>query len=540
MGLRARNSLSFGAAALAISVMSGSLAMAESAPLERDILIFPGMSSSATLPAGGFLAATGQQQGNLSGSGGTGNQLYHHQLEYGLTDRVQIGATVQRFEDPVPIAGGNPDVGIRGISGQVAYKFLDTPNLRMTLRGSVEQYEFRSQFWNSRNDDERFIGSVHLPVTVRLNDALEIHGSAGVSVFPDAINGVQFYGVVPQVGIGASYRASERLSFYGLVNVPFGDNGNSISDSGAIRNVPVWAVGGSFNVTPKAALDLYVGNGLGATPATQILTFFPGGDDLVVGARLTYTPGQGPGYRPNYRGITGPTTKRQKRLALHSQIITPADTLDPGTVQIFGNYGQKEFGSGGFYFSPDHDIQVGVIVGRYANDGSVPATAFSSTGTQANIAAKLRFLDQNNGSPFSLSGNFVAGRDINSRVGSLLLSMPASYQFNDRFAVVAEPQFAASGNTRIRAMGFGANFELFDGFDLIGEAKVVDGGNGHVWSAGARYSLDAVPVTFDVQATNAIGNAGYGSVIAQDSTRFSAGFHIALDGKPIWNRLIGR
>ena len=103
MGLRARNSLSFGAAALAISVMAGSLAMAESAPLERDILIFPGMSSSATLPAGGFLAATGQQQGNLSGSGGTGNQLYHHQLEYGLTDSVQIGATVQRNENLHPV-----------------------------------------------------------------------------------------------------------------------------------------------------------------------------------------------------------------------------------------------------------------------------------------------------------------------------------------------------------------------------------------------------------------------------------------------------
>jgi len=523
-----------GVAGIALMACLAAPAQAQESPLEAGQYILPGMATADTLNRGGLLMAVGQQDGNAN-SGGTGTQLYHWHLEYGLTDRLQIGATVQRFEDPITFAFGSPDIGIRGISGQVAYKFVDNERFQMTARASVEQYEFRSQFWNSRNDDERFIGSFHIPASLELNDSLTVHASAGVSVFPEDINGVPFYGVIPQAGIGATFKASERVRFYGLVNVPFGSNGNSISNTGAITNVPIWTVGGSFNLTPKAAIDLYATNGMGATPATQILTFFPDGDDIVVGARVTYTPGRGPGYRPNYRGIVGERSERQKRLQFHGMTMASADTLDPGRIVAWGNYSTDGHHGGGISFSPDYDLEVGLTGERFAQDGSVPGAFLPSTGGQYRIIGKLRFLDQHNGSPVSMAANLVAGRNLNSRVGSLYLSLPTSYQVNDRVTVAAEPKIGAWGNQRHYGIGLGANYELFEGLDVIGEGAVIDGANGNIWSLGARYTMKKLPVSLEVQATNAISNYGLGTMIAQDNVRYTAGVRIALDGRGIWN-----
>ena len=527
-------------AVFALLVGFASSGTAQNAPLETASYVFPGLQVADTLRKGAVLGAVGQQQANLSSSGGTGDQLYHWHLEYGVTDRLQIGATIQRFEDPLTIGGVTDDFSVRGLSGQAAYRFIDNGPLQMTLRGSVEQYKFRNLFYGLTTQDNQTVGSVHIPVSYQVSDALKLHATAGVSVFPESINGVAYYGVIPQIGIGASLRASERLSFYGSVNAPFGDNGNSINTDGSLSNVPVWTLGGSFNVTPKAAIDVYVTNGMGATPATQILTFPQGGDEVLIGTRITYTPGRGPGYRPNYRGVSGERSERQHRLGYHGLTVSSADTLDPGRVLVWGQFGDRAFGGGGVSFSPDYDLEVGLTIERFSDDGTVPAALLPGTGTRVRLSGKMRLLDQHNGSPFTLSGLVIAGRAPASRLGSLYLSAPASFLVNDRLSLTAEPKFGAFGGQRYYGLAAGANFELFDGFELIGEGAVIDGANGSIWSAGARYHLSAVPVAFEVQATNAIGNYGVGSMIAQDTVRYSAGFKVALDGKSIWDRFSGR
>ena len=70
------------------------------------------------------------------------------------------------------------------------------------------------------------------------------------------------------------------------------------------------------------------------------------------------------------------------------------------------------------------------------------------------------------------------------------------------------------------------NYQLFDGLELIGEVTPTDGANGTVWAAGARYTSRNGRINIDLSATNSIGRHGYGTLIAQDSTRYALGVSV--------------
>ena len=156
------------------------------------------------------------------------------------------------------------------------------------------------------------------------------------------------------------------------------------------------------------------------------------------------------------------------------------------------------------------------------------------------VHGKIRLLDQNNGSPFSLSANVEAGREFNTRYGVGYASLPTSYKFSPRFAVTAEPKAAFFAGERLYGLGLGANFELFRGLDLIGEVTPMAGDDAMTWAAGARFHLDSlgwVPASIDISASNTIGTRAAATMVAQDDVRYSIGLTVPLDGKSLLNSL---
>ena len=105
----------------------------------------------------------------------------------------------------------------------------------------------------------------------------------------------------------------------------------------------------------------------------------------------------------------------------------------------------------------------------------------------------------------------------------------ASMKLNENLAVTVNPKIAAFGNTEIYGLGLGANFEVFDGLELIGEVTPTDGGNGTVWAAGVRYNLGNSGFSVDASASNAIGRNGLGTLIAQDDIKFALGVTKTFD-----------
>ncbi len=506
-------------------------------PLEASFTDLPGLTPANMLPKGAVLGYAGQQQANPAGSSGTGNQLYTLGLEAATSDRLSFGIAYDKFADPIAI-GGVPD-GIRemltvGVHGK--FRYFDNGTVQMGVLGAVNWLRLSSGYYGTTADDGSYaIGAIQAPVTVDVGPRLQFHLTPGVSVFPDSINGRDFYGTVPYIGGGVTFQAAPRLGIYGLVNVPFGANGNTIAPSGAMKNVPVWTAGARYLVTPKAALDLYVTNGFGATPATEILTFYPDGDETLVGLRLSYTPGWEGDYPSSYRGAR-PLTARERRLQFPGLTLASADTLDPGLVALSATYGTDGHYNYGAAFSPDQDIEFGLHVERLADDGSrvPPLKVGTDDETRWLVSAKLRFLDQNNGSPFTMSGNLALGREFDTRFGVVHASLPMSYKFGDRIAATAEPKFAAYGSTELYGLGLGMNAELYEGLDLIAEVTPM-AGEDMTWAAGARYT--AGNASFEVKATNTAGDFGVATMLAQDDVRYSVGVRLALDAGPFWRGL---
>ncbi|MCG6902569.1 MAG: hypothetical protein LJE68_07795 [Rhodobacter sp.] len=498
---------------------------AQGEPLDEFPIRIGNFETANTLPGRTYELNIGSMQTDPNQGTGTGNQTYFGGGSYAVNDRLSFGFDMSSYQDPPakPINGLFPDFVLNTAAAWAKYKLYDGESLAISAQGSAETFvRLESPVFGGRHSNV-VIGSLKLPITYEVSPKLQFHLTPGVSVFPDTVGGMPFYGTIASVGAGVTYKPSNRLAFFGAINAPVFGGTNTVSNTATLVSQPVWSVGGRYNVTPKAAIHAFLTNGVGTTPATSILTHWPDGDMVLAGLQIVYTPGAR--YSETYRGPVAPVTARQVSLQNPGFTIGSADVMEPGVFQVSGWYGTQENAGGSVSLSPGRDGQVDLIFEDYADDGSVAAKLVPTTKVRYMFGPKLRVLDQNNGDPFSLSGRLLYGRQIEpgiAGVGVFYLEGMASYKVNDRLALTASPKIAAFGNTEVLGLGLGVNYELFNGLELIAEATAVGAdATDPVWAAGLRYNLAGTGLSIDAHASNAIGRQGVGSMIAQDSTKFS-------------------
>ena len=496
------------------------------APLSGQPVRLGWFETANSLPARSLELNVGTIQTDPNVGTGTGNQLYFGGGSYALSDRLSFGVDLQSYQDPPvkPINGLFPDFVVNTAAFWAKYKVYDGETLSVATQVSAETFvRLESPVFGGRYDGV-VIGSLKAPITYKASERLQFHVTPSVSFLPETVGGNAFYGTVASLGAGVSFAATERLGFYGAVDVPVSGS-NTISNTATFIAKPVWVAGGRYLITPKIALDAYVTNSVGMTPATSILTHWPDGDMVLAGARLTWTPGSR--YPESFRGVPNPVTARHRNLQIDGFTVGSADTLEPGTVQASGWYGTDAHSGVALNFSLDRDTEIDLIYENYAEDGTAPAALVPTTEPRYMIGPKLRFMDQNNGDAYSLSGRMLYGRQIEpgvAGVGVFYLEILASYKVNDRLVLSMNPQLAGFGNTEIAGVGFGVNYELLDGLDLIAEATAVGlDATTPTWAVGARYNLPNTGLSVDATATNAIGRYGIGTMVAQDNTKFSIG-----------------
>ncbi|MDJ0826852.1 MAG: hypothetical protein QNJ16_15240 [Rhodobacter sp.] len=505
------------------------------APLDRHPIRVISVDTANQLKEGEVNLGVGWHQNDPGTAAGTGNQIYDWHGDWGVRDRFQAGFTFQSYNDPFhkPINGATSRLKFLtyGVSGK--FKVYETPRLSFGVQGSVEYMTWESPLWGSDvANADHVIGSVQAPVTFRFSPQFELHLTPGVSIFPDSINGFDFFGTVGYIGAGATWKPHERVTAYGMVNVPVSGT-NNITNTQTLDDTPIWTVGGRYNVTPKVAVDLYATNGLGTSPATGILGYPPDAETVLYGIQLNWTPGAGKGYRSTYRaGPPKPATARSRSLEQAGFTLGTGRTLSPGTLMGVAAYGTDDGFTAAAHLSPDQDFEFGGLIERFANDGSVGAPLVDNINDKRFLYfAKLRVLDQDYGDPVSMAVEVSAGRDLASgpNTGTLTLGAPISYDFNDRFTVNVNPRAAAQGNSQTYGLGLGVNYEVLPGLEAIAEVTPVVDGNGTVWAAGARYNVPDWDFSVDLHATNAIGRYGQGTLIAQDDVRYVLGASLKLD-----------
>lgn len=507
----------FGTLAPMASAESGTIVLADH-PVR--MLSF---DTANTYHKGSVELSLGTSQANPDTASGTGNQLYYGGGSYAVNDRLMLGMDLHNYVDPVGglIGGALPTVHMTTLAGWGKYQLYSGDRFSVSALGSIENFlELESPLFGG-DASGTTIGALKLPVSYDVSSDLQLHFVPALYYMPSTVNGVDFYGTIASLGFGATYRASDRWALFGTVDAPISGT-NTIASDGSYEKTPVWSVGARYNVSPKAALEGYVTNGIGMTPATSVLTFWPEGDEPLIGMRLVYTPGAN---RPNsYRGAPAPLTARQRTVQQDGFTMGSADVSEPGDVRVSAWYGSDNQAGALLSISPDRDGEFQFIVEQYSDNATADQSLVPTSDARYMLGPKLRLMDQNNGDSFSLSARALYGRriDTTQRIGVFFAELIGSYKASNGAIFTVNPKVAAFGDTEIAGLGLGVNYAVFDGLDLIAEVTPVAlDGSDFTWAAGLRYTVGNSGFSIDAQATNAIGRYGIGGMVAQDDTRVS-------------------
>lgn len=486
-------------------------------------------------PKGTLELNVGARQTSPDNRAGTGNQNYHGGGNYAVSDRFMFGIDAQNYIDPIagPINGvpGLPPGGISQVeTTELAlwgkYQLWSNENWSVTGLVSAELFRsMRSDLFGGWNTPQSNIGiyAVKAPITYSPSQRWQLHLSPGVTVMPDEINGDRFYGTIATLGAGVTYRHSNRIFVFGTVETPLsGENTISSADGSWVRR-PVWTAGGRYNVTPRVALEGYVTNGWGTTPATSIMTFWPDGEHVLVGGRIVYTPGAK--HDVSYRTLSLPPTQAQLNQQQDGFTLGSAATLEPGFFRTDLWYGTGNNAGASINFSTDRDTELQFIFEQYSDNRVTNPGIVPTTDVRYMLGPKLRFMDQNNGNAFSLAGRMLYGRQISPqsvKVGVFYTDLTANYQLPNGLSFTASPKIGAWGTTELIGLGLGVDYSFGNGLKLMAEVTPIGrDGDETTWAAGARYNFGRSGFSVDAQATNALGRQGIGGMIAQKDTRFT-------------------
>ncbi|MCG9893668.1 MAG: pentapeptide repeat-containing protein [Thermosynechococcaceae cyanobacterium MS004] len=504
-------------------------------PLELLPIRLFNLETANQLPAGALSFSVGARNFlNQTSGAGFGRQVNLFKVDYGVTDRLQIGLAGDLFSDALekPVAGRLSRLKTLFGAAEVKYQVLKQDKLSISVLGSAELLNIRTNtdsflsgapLATGFQGRTLFAGSVQVPLTYSLSKQFQISLTPGVSFFPETFQGEPFYGTVFSLGAGFSWQPLTRLNVFADVRVPLGPGGNSIrtGDASIAKNV-VWSGGFRFLVNPAAALDIYVTNAFGTTPATQVLSFIPDSNQVAIAAILNFTPEISQNYAPDFRNkVRVSLTPRDKQLLLDGFTIPTADTLLPRTLRVRGGIGA------GKVFNIATGLTNDVQLEFLANEFSGPTdTNLKPDLLRLGAAAKIRFLDQVQGDPFSLSARATFQQTLTEANGFFEGGVIFQYRPIPQLALILEPKAAVFGGDRRFGTGLGVNFQIWKGVQLIGEYTPVFAGQNKtgIWSVGVRYLDPKLGLGFDVYGSNAVGLDSIGTLIGRPEP--SIGFNI--------------
>ncbi|NJK33887.1 MAG: hypothetical protein HC919_02475 [Oscillatoriales cyanobacterium SM2_2_1] len=314
---------------------------------------------------------------------------------------------------------------------------------------------------------------------------------------------------------------------------PISGNNSVRGSDGSFGGRLVWSGGLRYLISPTVGLDVYATNALGTTPATRVLSFLPDGDQVAIAAQLTFTPDSFNRYARSFRATPrAPLGIRDAQLLIDGITSRTADTLPPNLWRLRAGGGTGFDVSLAYGISEDAQVEIGV--GRYDRSAEQVIPQLDTSGINFSGAAKLRFLDQAQGDPFSLSfyGNITLfGRSRPDAItGVLGAELIAQYQPTPDLALMLTPKVAIVETTPA-GVTLGFNYRLSDGLQLLGEFTPSLRGDQSTWAAALRYLLTGDRLGFDVYVSNATGQNTFGSLVARpDGAQVGVNFYWLFGG----------
>lgn len=412
--------------------------------------------------------------------------------------------------------------------------------------------------------------SLELPYTIAPSDRLQLTLSPKIAFFPDS-NALYFtrppasnanFGTAFGLAGGVTYQLLPRLLLWGDAFIPLtGNNSINRATASPARTIS-YNAGLRYLVNPRLAADLFVSNTLGNTGAMSIL-----GDRAYtsLGLGVTFLPGVSSANR-RYAQSFGQTVQPPP------STVAGFGFLDGGTVanqQLLLNLqGGSQGLLGAVRYGLLDDLEVGVFL------DNVPGIIDES---QLGFSGKIRFLNQADGAPFTLSGVATLARSnnvlinlisnnrnefeqrglekggfafSNEKAGELFiitLSAPMHYQFRGGSAVWLTPTlgFIQRNGLQIAGLNLGGSVPLGKDVDAIAEAGInfTSDGNAFIgnnlenaipWTVGLRWQPSALfgisenSPQIEAYLTNRVGSSPFETLRVRADNDLAVGVGLLL------------
>ncbi|HEY9824151.1 MAG TPA: DUF5777 family beta-barrel protein, partial [Stenomitos sp.] len=213
-------------------------------PLELPPIRLFNLETANQLKSGELSFAIGARNYiNQKKGGGFGRQVNTANIDYGISDRLQIGLSGNLFSDRLEKFVAGQQVKFKDLNGalQAKYQILKDDKFAISVIGSAEFLEIRTSTTaflsgaplTNVQGKTTFAGAIQAPLTYSLSDQFQLHLTPGVSFFSDSFQGKPFYGTFFNIGAGASWQPLKRLNVFADLQAPLGPGGNSIRASNA-------------------------------------------------------------------------------------------------------------------------------------------------------------------------------------------------------------------------------------------------------------------------------------------------------------------
>ena len=432
---------------------------------------------------------------------GTGNQNYAIQLDYGLSDTLQISGFYSEADDPLNSQISALDIrpaNLWKIFGAAArWNFFSDKKISLALNGSLESWTVGSGGSDSRgqkskvgaspnifNDSgqrvetKNLVGSISLPLTWNTGNNWQFNLNPGINFLPSSQGEGQggageFFGDIPYVSGGILWHPTPQIGITTTVAQPLGSGTNNFDRNLKFSRVPILSAGINMHLNPRIALQGQLTNGFGLTPATSLLTL-PSDNRLGYSASFVYTADALDTPQPLLNSI-------QESLSLGGLTVNTA-LVPPDTTSI-AKIGTDNKGS--------LDTTIGFSISNIlhldfyrSNPKSVPKTNvyartyFENESTTAyRGSGKVVLTSPLRGAPIWSALRLSFGRNLDkandTANGYLFAETPLTWEYNTRLAISLNPKLAWSGVGNLLGIGLGANVQITPSWELIPELNIV-------------------------------------------------------------------
>jgi uncharacterized protein YjbI with pentapeptide repeats len=513
-------------------------------------------------------------------------------VRWGITNSSELTLAFQNF-DPVSIekqGNFNPSLDDSKPTWDLAVEFKqkiwENAAKTQTLSGVFSLAGFTEPGFNLPGgltaEGNGIVPGLAFPFTAKVNKRLNVTASPTFAFFPadsalflyrDPLAGSGTFGTTFGLSGTVSYQLHPRLLLWGNAFVPFVGNNSINSSSGQPAKTIAFNAGIRYLLNPRVGLDVYATNTFGTFGPVALTA---DRDNIGVGAGLVFMPGRissanGDNYPNNFEGQF-----KQKDTPLTTDGL---GFFDGGTVPSGKFLVQFQGGSNGVMtalrYGATRDLEIGTYLDYVF--GNVDES-------EQGISAKLRFLNQGDGAPFTLSGvatlgvgngpitnianndatffansgndkslPFLLGGQLSEGNGLYIAtaSLPIQYQFSRDTALWVTPTigFVQRSGLAVAGINVGGSLRVFGDVSLLGEVGANFGGDGNAfinnrladripwnfavrWQPSTLFGFDFTDAlarpSFELFVTNRVGASAFQQLRVREDNQPAVGVGVSI------------